>query len=323
MTTSVGDGQPMRIGITIPFNDHQVGYEIFLELARRVETAGFDTLWMADHLTGPTPMGATRWFDVLTLLANLTAHVPGLGVGTDVLVAAYRHPVLAAKMLTTLDTVCGGKLTVGVGTGYIETEFAELGVPYGRRGKYTAECIRVWKEIWSPGPANFDGEFFHLSNTAAEPKPVQRPHPPIYLGGSAPAVLRRVIELGDGWQPISLRIETFRAGLERLGQLAEEAARAQPITLAYSGGFGLVTKERNDNPDRLPLAGDPAQVLQDIDDLRALGASHIIFRPGLVSLSNKEVLEQIDLIAERVLPGVDREKQDLSVRRKEGDGQED
>jgi probable F420-dependent oxidoreductase len=302
----MGDGQALQLGITMPFNDHQMSYETLLGLARRVEAAGFDSLWMADHLTGPTPMGATRWFDVVTLLANLTAHTPQLRVGTDVLVAAYRHPVLAAKMLTTLDTVSGGRLTVGVGTGYIEEEFAALGVPFHRRGSYTAECIRVWKEIWSPGPANFDGEFFQLRNTVAEPKPVQQPHPPIHIGGTAPAVLRRVVELGDGWQPISQPIEALRAGIERLTRLAEESQRDRPITLAYSGGFGLVSRERADATDRLPLVGSPDQVLHDIDDLRALGVSHIIFRPGLANISNEEVLSQVDFIADTVLPRVAR-----------------
>lgn len=301
-----GDGRPLQVGITMPFNDHQVGYEIFLELARRTEAAGFDAIWMADHLTGPTPMGATRWFDVVTLLANLTAHVPRLRVGTDVLVAAHRHPVLAAKMLTTLDTVSGGKLTVGVGTGYIEKEFDELGAPFHQRGRYAAECIRVWKAMWSPGPASFDGEFFQLRDTVAEPKPVQQPHPPIHLGGSAPAVLRRAVELGDGWQPISQPLEAFRSGVEQLEKLAAEAGRDRPITLAYSGGFGLVTEERNDGPDRLPLVGSPDQVLADIDALRALGVSHVIFRPGLPTVSNDEVLAQVDLIAERVLARLDR-----------------
>jgi probable F420-dependent oxidoreductase len=301
MDEVVGDGQPLRVGITAPFNDHQVSYEVFLELARRVEAAGFDSLWMADHLTGPTPMGATRWFDVVTLLANLTAHAPRLRVGTDVLVAAYRHPVLAAKMLTTLDTVSGGQLTVGVGTGYIEKEFEELQVPFHRRGRYTAECIRVWKEIWSPGPANFDGEFFQLRDTVAEPKPRQQPHPPIHIGGSAPAVLRRVVELGDGWQPISQPMDAFRTGVDRLKQLAAAAERDRPITLAYSGGFGLVAPNGSDAADRLPLVGTPDQVLHDIDDLRALGVSHVIFRPGLVNASNEEVLDQVDYIADTVL----------------------
>jgi hypothetical protein len=116
-----------------------------------------------------------------------------------------------------------------------------------------------------------------------------------------------VVELGDGWQPISQPLEAFRAGVTRLGQLAQEANRERPITLAYSGGFGLVTREKDDGPDRLPLAGHPAQVLQDIDDLRALGVSHIIFRPGLVSLSNADVLAQVDYIAETVLARVDRQ----------------
>ncbi len=290
----------------MPFNDHQVGYDTFVELARRTEAAGFDSLWMADHLTGPTPMGATRWFDVVTLLAHLAAHARRVRIGTDILVASYRHPVLAAKMLCTLDTVSGGRLTVGVGTGYIQKEFEELGVPFARRGRYAEECIRVWKAMWSPGAANFQGEFFQFQDTVAEPKPVQQPHPPIHLGGAAPAVLRRVVELGDGWQPISLPLEAFRSGVDALSAMAEKAGRERPITLVYSGGFGSVTPGPDDSPDRLPLTGSPDQVLRDIDDLCAVGVSHVIFRPGRAELSNDQVLQQVDFIASQVLPRLER-----------------
>jgi len=288
--------------VTIPFNDHQVDYEAILNLAKHVESSGFDSIWMADHLTGPTPLGAGRWYEVVTLLASLAPQVPTLDLGTDIIVAGYRHPVLAAKMLTTLDIASGGRLIVAAATGYIEKEFHDLGVPFHERGRYGEECIRVWKEMWSDGPCTFAGKYFSFEEVQAEPKPVQRPHPPLWLGGSSPAVLRRAVEIADGWHPIALPLTAYRQGVESLTQQADELARQRPFTLSYSGIFGFVTTAASDAPDRPLLTGNPDQVLQDIADLRSLGVSNIVFRPGLTSASNQQVLDQVSMVATTVLP---------------------
>jgi len=301
---SIGDALPLKFGVTIPFNDHQVGYEDIVALAEHVESNGFDSIWMADHLTGPTPMGAGRWYELVTLLASLAPRLPTLDLGTDIIVAGYRHPVLAAKMLATLDIVSRGRLIVAAATGYIEKEFDELGVPFHARGRYGEECIRVWKEMWSDGPCTFTGEFFDLTGVQAEPKPVQRPHPPLWLGGSSPAVLRRAIDIADGWHPIALPLAYYQSGVETLARLADELDRRDPFTLSYSGNFGLVTSSASDDENRPLLSGSPEQVRQDVADLRSLGVSNIVFRPGLTSVSNQEVLDQVSLVSTTVLPMV-------------------
>ncbi|MCH5675645.1 TIGR03619 family F420-dependent LLM class oxidoreductase [Streptomyces gilvus] len=294
----------LTVGITIPFFDHQSDYETILGVARRSEECGYDSVWMADHLSRPSPQGGSRWFDVVTLLSNIAAHCGRIGIGTDVLVVPYRHPVLAAKMLATLDVVSGGRLTVGTGVGYIEDEFTDLGAPFAERGPFTTECIQIWKKIWAGGEISHRGKFFSFDNLASEHVPARRPGPPVWIGGTADAVLRRVVEVGDGWHPIYLPFDVLEAKTRRLHELAERAGREQPISLSYSGGFGSVGTASADPATRAPLTGTVDDVLRDVERLRRLGFTNIVFRFGAPDASNDHVLRQIELVAERILPAL-------------------
>jgi len=304
----IGSKERLKLGITLPFDNTLSTYPSLSRMARAVQDCGFDAVWMADHLTGPSPNGTALWFDLITLLANLCAHVPKLIVGTDVLVAGHRHPVAAAKMLATLDHVSSGRLIVGVGVGYIEKEFDELGAPFKTRGEYTDECLRVWKALWAPGKANVNGKYFTLRDTTFEPKPLQNPHPPLWVGSHAPPVLRRAVALADGWHPIYQTIPQYEAGVATLRRLADEMKRERPLTLSYSGAHGWVRPEADESEKRFPLSGSPAQVIEDIGRLQALGVTNIVFRPGAMgkAFTTEEICEQIEFIAKNVLPQVRR-----------------
>jgi probable F420-dependent oxidoreductase len=308
MSTLLGSGERLRLGVTLPFADNLSTFDSLSRMARTVEDCGFDAVWMADHLTGPSPNGTHHWFDVITLLANLCAQVPRLTIGTDVLVVGHRHPVAAAKMLATLDHVSGGRLIVGAGVGYIEKEFAELGAPFKERGEYTDECIRVWKALWAPGKASFEGKYFRFKDTTFEPKPLQSPHPPLWVGSHAPPVLRRAVALADGWHPIYLSFAQYEAGVATLRRLADEAKRAQPLTLSYSGPYGWVRPEPDTTGKRLPLTGSPGQVLEDIARFQALGVTNLVFRPGGMgqTFDTAQICAQIEYIARSVLARVRR-----------------
>jgi probable F420-dependent oxidoreductase len=248
-------------------------------------------------------MGA-RWFETLTLMSSIAARVERVRLGTDVLVAPYRHPVLAAKMLATLDIVSGGRLIIGVGGGYVKEEFETLGAPYFLRGAYTDECIRAWKAMWGEGRASFEGRFFSFQDVTNEPKPVQRPHPPLWIGNAGPRVLRRVAELGDGWHPIGLPFDRLEAGIARLQAICDRIGRRQMPSLSYSGLFGLVTERRQDEGRRAPLMGEVGQVVDDLHRFKNLGFDSVLFRPGVKDGTTELTLEQLDLIAKKVLPKV-------------------
>lgn len=304
----IGSRGDLSFGVTLPFGDELSSYGSLVRMARTVDACGFDSVWMADHLTGPSPNGTHHWFDVITLLCSLCSHVPRLIVGTDVLVVALRHPVLAAKMLATLDHVSGGKLIVGTGVGYIQKEFEELGVNFAERGSITDECLDIWKTLWSAGRASYAGRHFQLHETVCEPKPLQRPHPPIWVGSAAPPVLRRAVRSADGWHPIYLSFDQYRTGIDHLKALADQEGRTRELTLSYSGPYAWVGLEPEKDAKRLPLCGNPDQVIADIERFREMGVTNLVFRPGVLSgtVSTQQVCEQIEFIATKVLPFVRR-----------------
>ncbi len=301
-TPTAAPAKRTTFGVALPFYEHQLDYTDVVAFAATVQTAGFDGLWIGDHLVvGPPPHHPHTWYDAPTLLAGLAATVPNLTLGTDVLIVPYRNPVAAAKALATLDIVSGGRLIVGVGVGGDQAEYEALQVDYRRRGAITDEYLAVWKAVWADGPIDFVGEHYRLTTQSLGPKPVQRPHPPIWVGGSSPAAIRRAATIGDGWQPLTLTPEEYRTCAAELSQLAEKANRPRP-TLSYSSMFGTVGTDSVDDAQRLPLTGGIDQVIDDIGVLRDCGVTNFVFRPGDHGMENSQVLEQVQLLGREVLP---------------------
>lgn len=285
----------MNVGVVIPWWVDGFGYEAVLRAATTAEELGFDAVWFVDHLVVPPAQLdnlGTTWFEVLTLMANVAGRTERVSLGTDVLVAPYRHPVLAAKMLATLDVVSGGRLMIGVGSGFVQEEFETLGADFSARGPRTDECIGVWKSVWRG-----DGPF------AVDPKPVQRPHPPLLIGNRGGRVLRRVAALGDGWHPVGLTFEELRDGLRQLESLWREQGRSGRPQLSFGGAASRVGDEVTPT-DRPLLSGSPTQVTDDLLRLRELGCSNVVFRFRRPDGTLGDYLEQVELVATEVLPGI-------------------
>jgi probable F420-dependent oxidoreductase len=290
------------VGVTTPFFDHHTDLGAMVRLAQRVDERGYDSLWVSDHVLGPTPMGAQRWFDVITVLAHLASAAPRVVLGTDVLVVPYRHPIPTGKALMTLDVISKGRLAVGAGGGYLPNEFAAVGVPFEARGAYTDEAIALWKAMWAPGPLHHHGRFVQVDDALSEPKPVQPGGPPVLVGNARPPVLRRAARLADGWHPIMQPLDGLADGVGTIRTAWAAAGRAGAPVFSYSGIFGHVTERATDGSDRPLLVGSPAQVLDDIAALAAIGFASVVFRFGTADSSNAQVLDQVDLVAEQVLP---------------------
>jgi len=180
--------------------------ENLVPLAERADALGYDTLWVTDHIVVPFeiksryPYSASGEFIIdatgdylepLSALAFLAGRTRRIRVGTSVLVMPMRHPLESAKALATLDVLSGGRLVVGVGTGWLAEEFAVLGIPFSDRVARTEEYIRVWKEVWTSPRPRFDGQFVKFDGIGFHPKPLQKPHPPIWIGGHGAPALRR------------------------------------------------------------------------------------------------------------------------------------
>ena len=164
------------------------------ETACKAEELGFDAVLVNDHIVVDGAPRSVSWrntYDPLMVLSYVAARTTRIRLGTSVLIMPYRNPIAAAKMIATLDQMSGGRVIAGVGTGWNEAEFDALGVPFHQRGARTTEYLRLWQACWAPGETTFHGRFFSFDNMHINPKPLQQPHPPIWVGGSSRAALRR------------------------------------------------------------------------------------------------------------------------------------
>lgn len=256
--------------------------EPLIAFARRAEALGYDSLWVSDHVvvpwriasrypynaTGDFPLPPTGDFlEPLTALSLVAGVTERVALGTSVLVLPHRHPVLAAKMLATLDHLAPGRVICGAGVGWMREEIELLGVPYARRGAWSDEAIRVMRACWTEERAAFAGEFFRFDPVGCRPRPA-RGTIPIWIGGHTPRAFRRVVQLGDGWHAAFPKRTDLAAALTRLRAACAEAGR-DPKSLTISARMGL--------PSKQPVE----ETLAEVRALRDLGVDHLILEPAV------------------------------------------
>ena len=166
-------------------------------------------------------LGHAPYHDALITLTWLAAHTKTATLGTSVLVMPYLHPMVLAKEIATLDHLCNGRITLGLGVGSLPEENEILGAEYDNRGEYSNEFIQVLHQLWTQDEATFNGKYWNFEGVVTSPKPLQNPHPPIVIGGNRAPALKRVAHLGDGWHPLGLSPEGLR---KRLAHIHQEAA---------------------------------------------------------------------------------------------------
>ena len=210
----------MKYGFVVPNNFGVSDPHEVVRLGVRAEELGFDSVWVNHHVLNVgyvrERLGERPYHDALVMLTWLAAQTSRVRLGTSVLVLPYLHPMVLAKELATLDHLSGGRLTVGVGVGSLPEENAALGVAYDSRGDYCNEFLEVMRRLWTDDRASFHGRFFDFEDLISSPKPLQRPHPPIVVGGNRPPALRRVASLGDGWHPLGVSPDGVRQRLETI-----------------------------------------------------------------------------------------------------------
>jgi len=248
----------------------------------------------------------------LTLMAFVAAKTTALRLVTSVMILPYRNPVLTAKMLATIDVLSHGRVTVGVGVGWLREEFEALDAPdFTRRGAVSNEYIQILQTLWTQEPATFSGEFYQFKELHCLPHPVQKPHPPIWIGGHSPAALRRAARYGDGWHPVGanpavpLRPHELEVALGDLKRLTEAAGRdPEALTISYKAPLYDVslTTERQAGLARRPFSGTTEQIAEDIATYGRLGVSELIFDFRSDSLS--ESLERMEHFATVIKPAV-------------------
>ena len=216
----------MRFGFALPNHWGVEDPEDLLDLAERAEAAGFASVWVAHHILNAgyvgKRLGLKPYWDALTVLSFVATRTERVRLGTSVLVLPYLHPMPVAKQLATIDVMSGGRLDLGVGVGAMPEENEALGIDYHTRGAVADECIDVLKALWADGSASYEGAHYAFQDAVSSPKPLQRPHPPLLIGGNGIPALRRVARCGDGWHPYLLGPEQME---ERLPRLDEELAK--------------------------------------------------------------------------------------------------
>lgn len=301
----------MRIGFGAPVSGSWATRDNAAHVARRAEALGYHSLWAFQRLLCPVD---GSWGEMyrsvqgplvsLAFLAGLTERVR---LGTAVLDLPFTSPVVLAKELATLDILSAGRLDVGLGLGWSDEEFIATGVSKDRRGRRADEFVEVLRTLWTDDVVEHAGEFYHVPRMRAEPKPVQRPYPPILLGGLAPAALRRAGRLADGWVSGSQADPpAIGAAISTVQTAAVQAGRdPEALRFVCRGSVGV---RPAGSPERAPLIGTLDEIRADFDDLAGHGITELFidlnFDPqiGSPDADPAESLRRADEILDALAP---------------------
>ena len=301
----------MRYGFYLPTRGSVATPATIEALVQRAEALGFHSVVISDHIVLPVTFDSRYPYTVsgafpsdgdaleqLALMSFVAAKTSRLRLITSVMILPHRNPVVSAKSLATIDVLSEGRVTVGVGVGWLREEFMALGAPeFDQRGAVSDECLRIFKALWTQAPASFEGAYYRFDPLWCLPQPVQKPHPPIWIGGHSRAALKRVAKLGDGWHPVGanpaspLRPPEMRAKLDELRRLTEAEGRDfASLTISYKAPLYDTTvtgDSLGSDGERRPFSGSKEQILGDIDDFAELGVSDLIldFRADTLSES--------------------------------------
>lgn len=295
----------MKFGFNAPTAGPLAATDKLFRLVVEGEAMGFDYATISDHVVIPTdiqarypysdsgefPAGArAERHEQLIEVAFLAAKTTRLRLVLSVMVVPHRPAVLAAKQLASIDVLSGGRLVVGIGAGWMKEEFEAIGAPdFAQRGKVTDEYIKAFVELWTKEKPHFAGDYVRFDNIVFAHKPVQKPYPPIWVGGESGPALRRTARLGDAWYPIGTNpanpldsLARFKANVARLRKMTQEAGRKpDAVGLALRcTAFGETVPAKAGDGERRLFSGKPAEIAADIKALRDMGVGHLDFGFG-------------------------------------------
>lgn len=236
----------MDIGVTLAFS-HHTPIDYIVGASKLIDEAGFATLWVPEHVIflpdyasrypyspdGKVPGDPDGVLDPFTALTFVAANTSRVRLGTGICLVPQRQPIYTAKMVADLDYLSSGRVDFGIGIGWLAEEFDALGMDFANRAARCNEYVGAMKALWTQSPASFSGDTVHFDTVHFNPKPVQQPHPPIFVGGESEPALRRVAELADGWYGYNLTPEAFAERLDRLDGHLSRAGRSRDELKLY------------------------------------------------------------------------------------------
>ena len=290
----------MQYGFYLPNSGASAEPDALADVAKLGDRLGFYCMVMPDHILQPNQVNSTypysltgdilaagqsgdgEWPEQITTLAYLAGVTERIRLATSVMIIPYRNPILTAKMLSTLDMLSKGRLILGAGVGWMEEEFELLDAPpFAERGAVTNEYLQAFIELWTKDDPKFEGKYVNFSDITFLPKPVQKPYPPIWIGGQSKPAIRRAAQIGDCWHPVGaipaapLEPEELAENLVLLYQYAEKAGR-DPATIQVSVKAPLYDADDSSGPRRR-FSGSSDEVRQDIQTYSDVGVTHLIF----------------------------------------------
>jgi probable F420-dependent oxidoreductase len=280
----------MRIGFGLPNIGPLGSPENIAQVAERAEALGYDSLWTIERLLWPVnpktpypvtpdgrlPEGYKYSLDPLDVLTYVAARTRKIALGPSVLDIPFYNPVLLARRLTTIDILSQGRLRVAMGLGWSQDEMDAAGANMKTRGALANEFLQVMKAIWTTNPVKFEGKFFRVPESYINQKPVQKPHPPIYLAAFAPAALKRVATVADGWNPVAIPPAGMQQMFASIQQMAKEAGR-DPSKLVLVVRANLHLTDKPLGADRAFFAGNFDQLREDVQACANIGAHELIY----------------------------------------------
>ena len=294
----------MELGVALPNLGPLADRVLIGEALARAEDSALADVWLGDHvaypLTVPFPhpnypgfamRGDAPILDPLALLGFAAARTTRLRLGTSVLIVPYRNPVLAARMIATIDHLSGGRVIVGAGAGWFDEEFELLGADFARRGAVTDEYLQLMRALWSQESVDFTGTTSAVHDLTLNPRPAVPP--PIWVGGESRAAVRRARDLGDGWQPMDPRPDRYAEDAADL-----RAVRGDGFTLSMRLVWGGPATAQTTGPAGLPA--DPDVLLEMLGRFAQLGAEHAVLT--LRASTAADYLALLDRVCTEVVP---------------------
>ena len=301
----------MKIGLALPHLGPEATKENILQIAVDAEKEGLDSLWVAERLLWPlnprTPYPASpdgslptfyqNVFDPLGTLTFVAAHTNKIALGTSVIDMLFHNPIILARRFATLDVLSKGRAIAGLGIGWSKDEYQVSNIPFEKRGKRADEFVQVLKKVWTDDVVEFKGQYYNIPASKIGPKPVQKPHIPIYLGGYVPNTFARIAKHADGWlASLGGPLDFLDNSVKSLKNQASKENRSPNEIKILTLTFPQISQVKSNSEEkygqqsqRLPLTGTIEEIGRDIQRIKEMGVEHIMF--AFVGLGLDKVID--------------------------------
>ncbi|NSX00579.1 TIGR03619 family F420-dependent LLM class oxidoreductase [bacterium] len=293
----------MDLGIALPILAN-IDVKDQLQIAIKAEELGFKSVWASDHIVIPKEWKG-RFSDIFPdpfiILTAISQNTKKIKIGTSAIILPYRNPIIVAKMCSTLDHFCDGRLTCTVAPGWMKEEFDILNISYDGRIDKTVEYIKVLKSLWEDDPTDFKGNFYSFNDVSFQPKPIQK-HLPVWMGGNHEKAIQRSIDYADGWQPIWFSSDELEIKMKYLKQYAEEKERnLDNFSISLRNRIRITQKsDKNSEHPPTALIGEKNEVYDKILSYRRLDIKEVVL--DFITPDKEEIIETLEILGNELIP---------------------